>query len=80
MNQEGKRTYRFGIRKTPKGAVAWMEAPSGRKQEKQFFNGYAGAETSAQKRIDEWIVSIKEMIELEEITDCDIIETHKKDG
>ena len=35
--------YVFGIRKTPKGAKAWMVTPSGRKQEKQFYNGYGGA-------------------------------------
>ncbi len=53
--------FKFGIRETSKGAVAWKLAPSGRKQEEQFRNGYGSARIYAQRKIDEWISIIKEM-------------------
>lgn len=73
-----KKTFKFGIRETPKGAVAWMETPSGRLQEKRFRNGYSTGKISAQKHIDSWIEVLKDVIEMDGLPECEIIETHKE--
>jgi len=68
------KTFIFGIRKTPKGAVAWMQAPSGRVTKKRFRNGYVMAETSAQGQIDEWANCLREMVEINGVQNCEIVQ------
>ena len=71
--------FEFGIRKTRKGAVAWMLPPTGKLREKRFRNGYASAMISAQRQIDEWISVIREH-SAENESQFEIIETHKNKG
>ena len=52
--------YEFGIRLTPKGAVAWARYPSGRLWEKRFRNGYASAVISAERWIESQIAVVRE--------------------
>ena len=70
--------YTFGIRDTPRGAVAWMKTPSGRKQEKQFRNGYAGARITAQQWIDGQISVIREMETIEGLPESSVVQTQKR--
>lgn len=72
------KTFTFGIRKTPKCSVAWVVSPSGRKQEALFRNGYAGADISAQKWIDNQIAVIREGTEIDGGPEYAIVQTHKQ--
>ena len=72
------KVFKFGIRDTPKGAVAWQEGPKTGLREKRFRNGYAGARHSAQKWIDEQISTIRECEEIDGLPTSTIIETHKQ--
>lgn len=51
--------FQFGIRKTPRGAVAWMVSPSGRKREKRFRDTIY---TPARTKCEEWIEEQKSVI------------------
>jgi hypothetical protein len=73
------KTFKFGIRETPRGATAWMETPKGRKQEKRFINGYASAKIMAQRWINEQISVVQEYERENNKPASIIIETHKKD-
>ena len=73
------KTFTFGIRETPRGAVAWMQPPSGNLREKRFRNGYSGAKISAQKWIDEQIGVLQEYKETNPHSDdYMVVETHKQ--
>jgi len=61
------KTYTFGIRDTPRGAVAWMVAPSGRRQEKRFRNSYSSGRTKAGLWIDHEVSVIHEAVALFEM-------------
>lgn len=71
------KTFIFGIRDTPKGAVAWMKTPSGRLQQKRARNGYCCARVTAQRWIDEQIESLKEWANVEGFEVPEIIQTHE---
>ena len=71
------KTFQFGIRLTPCGAVAWMRTPSDRFVEKRFRNGYASARISAERWIDEQITTIRDMQENDGLTPFGIETMHK---
>ena len=58
--------------------MAWVVSPSGRKQESLFRNGYASADISAQKWIDNQIAVIREGTEVDGGPEYRIVETHKQ--
>jgi len=77
----GKRLeFKFGIRETPKGAVAWMVTPKLRELKKQFRNGHCPARVAAQRWIDDEIATIREHEEIENLKPTQITQTHKQHG
>jgi len=81
LRSETLKTFIFGIRETPRGAVAWMQSPSGNLREKRFRNGYAAAKISAQNWIDRQIGVLEEYKEVNPHSDdYTVVETHKQQG
>jgi hypothetical protein len=72
------KTFTFGIRLTPKGAVGWMQPPNGRLAEKRFRNGYAAAEVGASRWIDDQIAIIHEGEICDGHQPATIIDTRKR--